>query len=165
MGTMARVLMAVLIVIAIGRPGEAIAARTLLADLMARPPAKPGTKPMSALALEACLRRAQELDRDGIAIDYEIAAIDREAAEALMLQKQINAELPILGDFDEPALNAFQGRVVRHQELTKKFHTEFPRYVEKQKAYDAAVAEFERYCAGRFAYDDLVATKLKLGLH
>jgi len=95
---MARVLMAALVAIAIGQPGEANAARTLLADLMARPPALPDTRPMSALALEACLRRAQELDRDGTAIDYEIAAIDREAAEALFLQKQINAELPSMGD-------------------------------------------------------------------
>jgi hypothetical protein len=141
---MARVLMAALVAIAIGQPGEANAARTLLADLMARPPAQPGARPMSALALEACLRRAQELDRDGTAIDYEIAAIDREAAEALFLQKQINAELPMLGNFDEPALNAFQRRVIRHEELTKKFHAEFPRYEERQKAYNAAVAEYER---------------------
>jgi hypothetical protein len=162
---MARVLMAALIAIAVSQPGVATAARTLLADLMARPPARAGTKPMSALALEACLRRAQELDRDGTAIDYEIAAIDREAAEALLLQKQINAELPVLGDFDEPALNAFQRRVIRHEELTKNFHVEFPRYERRQKAYDAAVAEFERYCAGRFSGDDLDSTKSKLGLH
>ena len=162
---MARVLMAALIATAIGQPGEATAARTLLADLMARPPALTGTRPMSALALEACLRRARELDRDGTAIDYEIAAIDREAAEALLLQKQINAELHVLGDFDEPALNAFQRRVIRHEELTKKFHAEFPRYEKRQKAHDAAVAEFERYCRGRFTRDDLDAVKLKLGLH
>jgi hypothetical protein len=161
---MARVLMGALIAIAIGQPGEAIAARTLLADLLARPPAQTGTKPMSALALEACLRRAQELDHEGIAIDYEIAAIDREAAEALMLQKQINAELPVLGNFDEPALNAFQRRVIRHEELTKKFHVEFPHYEQRQKAYDAAVAEFERYCAGRFTRGDLDAVKTKLDL-
>ena len=161
---MARVLMAALIAIAIGPPGEATAARTLLADLMARSPAQAGTKPMSALALEACLRRAQELDREGIAIDYEIAAIDREAAEALMLQKQINAELPVLGDFDEPALNAFQRRVIRHEELTKKFHAEFPRYEQRQRAYNTAVAEFERYCTGRFTPGDLDAVKAKLDL-
>ncbi len=161
---MARVLMAALIAIAIGPPGEATAARTLLADLMARSPAQTDTKPMSALALEACLRRAQELDREGSAIDYEIAAIDREAAEALMLQKQINAELPVLGDFDEPALNAFQQRVIRHEELTKKFHAEFPRYEQRQKAYDTAVAEFERYCTGRFTRGDLDAVKAKLDL-
>ena len=161
---MARVFMAALIAIAIGPPGEANAARTLLADLMARPPAQTGTKPMSALALEACLRRAQELDRDGMAIDHEIAAIDREAAEALLLQKQINAELPVLGDFDEPALNAFQRRVIRHEELTKKFHAEFPRYEQRQKAYDTAVAEFERYCTGRFTPGDLDAVKAKLDL-
>jgi hypothetical protein len=73
---------------------DANAARTLLTDLMARPSAGPDEPAMSALALEACMRRAQELDRTGIAIDYEIAAIDREAAEALFLQKYLSAELP-----------------------------------------------------------------------
>jgi hypothetical protein len=160
----ARVILAAVIATAFAHPDDANAARTLLADLMARPPAQAGTRPMSALALEACLRRAQELDREGIAIDYEIAAIDREAAEALMLQKQINAELPVLGDFDEPALNAFQRRVIRHEELTKKFHAEFPRYEHRQKAYDTAVAEFERYCTGRFTRGDLEAVKAKLDL-
>ena len=160
----ARVVIAALIATAFAHPDDANAARTLLADLMARPPAQAGTRSMSALALEACLRRAQELDREGIAIDYVIAAIDRDAAEALLLQKQINAELPVLGDFDEPALNAFQRRVIRHEELTKKFQAEFPRYEQRQKAYDAAVTEFERYCTGRFTRDDLDAVKTKLDL-
>ena len=72
---------------------DANAARTLLKDLMARAPAGADDPVMSELALEACVRRAQELDRTGTAIDYEIAAIDREAAEALLLQKQLNRPL------------------------------------------------------------------------
>ena len=110
------------------------------------------------------MHRAQELDRTGTAIDYEVAAIDREAAEGVLLQNQINAELPMLGDYDEPALNAFQRRVIRHEELAKKFQAEFPLYRQKQKAYDAAIAEFERICAGRFRPGDLEAIKSKLDL-
>ena len=157
------VLVATAFVLAFGF-NDANAARTLLADLMARPPAGSGESAMSALALEACMRRAQELDRTGTAIDYEIAAIDREAAEGVLLQNQINAELPMLGDYDEPALNAFQRRVIRHEELAKKFQAEFPLYQQKQKAYDAAVAEFERICASRFRPGDLEAIKSKLDL-
>ena len=159
-----RVLISALFALIFGHPDNALAARTLLADLMARPPVQAGGKAMSALALEACMRQAQELDREGTAIDYEIAAIDREAAEALFLQKQINAELEVLGGYDEAALNDFQRRVIRHEELTKKFHTEFPRYEARQKAYDVAVAEFESYCAGRFTPADLEAVKAKFGL-
>jgi len=110
------------------------------------------------------VRRAQELDREGTAIDFDIAAIDREAAEALWLQKRINSELPVLGDFDEAELKEFQRRVIRHEELAKKFQSEFPRYQEQQMAYDLAVAEFERYCAGRFTQTDLDAVKAKLKL-
>ena len=119
---------------------------------------------MSARALEACLRLAQDLDRSGTAIDYEIAAIDRETAEAMFLENQINAEIPALGGYDEPGLNAFQKRVIRHEELAKKFKAEFPLYQQKQKAYDAAVAAFDRDCAQGFTASDLSAVKAKLGI-
>jgi len=143
---------------------EANAARPLLVQLLARAPVAAGKPAMSALALEACLRRARELDATGTAIDYEIAAIDRETAEAMFLQNQINAEMPMLGGYDEPGLNAFQKRVIRHEELTKKFKTEFPLYQEKQKAYDAAVAEFDRDCAQGYTAGDLGTVKAKLGI-
>lgn len=142
---------------------DANAARTLLKDLMARAPAGADAA-MSELALEACVRRAQELDRTGTAIDYEIAAIDREAAEALLLQKQLNAELPVVQEYDEPALNEFQRRVIRHEELARKFQMEFPLYQNKQKAYDTAVDEFEHVCASRFRPGDLDAIRKKLDL-
>ena len=60
---------------------DAYAARPLLAELLARAPVKAGQPAMSPLALEACLLKARELDTTGTAIDYEIAAIDRETAE------------------------------------------------------------------------------------
>lgn len=119
---------------------------------------------MSARALEACLRQAQDLDRSGTAIDYEIAAIDRETAEAMFLENQINAEIPALGGYDEPGLNAFQKRVIWHEELAKKFKAEFPLYQQKQKAYDAAIADFDRDCAQDFTASDLSAAKAKLGI-
>jgi hypothetical protein len=143
---------------------EARAARPLLAELLARAPVRAGKPAMSALALEACLRRARELDTTGTAIDYEIAAIDRETAEAMFLQNQINAELPILGGYDEPGLNEFQHRLMRHEDLAKKFQAEFPLYQQKQKAYDAAVAEFDRDCGQGFTAGDLGAAKSKLGI-
>lgn len=158
-----RILLVTLFALVFGASG-ANAARTLLAELMARAPAEANAPAMSMLALEACMRGAQELDRKGTAIDYEIAAIDREAAEALLLQNQIDAELPTLGNYDEPALNEFQRRVIRHEELAKKFQAEFPLYQKKQKAYDAEVGEFDHNCAGRFRHGDLEAIKSKLGL-
>jgi hypothetical protein len=146
-------------------PGtSANAARTLLVEFMARAPADAGATAISALRLEACLRRARELDSTGIAIDYEIAAIDREVAEGMFLQNQLNAELSALGDYDEKALEDFQRRAVRHSELAKKFKAEFPLYQKKQRAYEAAVAEFEQDCAGRFNHSDLEVIKSKLDL-
>jgi hypothetical protein len=144
--------------------GKTEAARPLLAELLARAPAEAGKPAMSPLALEACLLKARELDRTGEAIDYEIAAIDREAAEGMFLQNQINAELPMLGGYDEAGLNDFQRRMIRHEELAKKFEAEFPRYQQKQKAYDAAVAEFDRDCGQSFGAGDLAAVKAKLGI-
>jgi len=143
---------------------EADAARPLLAELLARAPAAAGQPAMSPLALEACLRQARELDRAGTAIDTEIAAIDRLAAEGMFLQNQIDAELPMLGGYDEPGLNDFQHRLIRHEELAKQFQAEFPLYQQKQKTYDAAVAEFDRDCAQGFAASDLDAAKANLGI-
>jgi hypothetical protein len=68
----------------------------------------------------------------------------------------------MLGDYDEPAHNAFQRRVIRYDKLAKKFQAEFPLYQQKQKAYDAAVVEFERICASRFHPGDLEAINSKL---
>jgi hypothetical protein len=158
------ILMALVFVLAVCAT-DAHAARTLLKDLLARLPANPDEPVMSTRTLEACMRWAQELDRAGTAIDYEIAAIDREAAEALLLQKQLNTELPMVGAYDEPALNEFQRRVIRHEELAKKFQREFPRYQNRQKAYDAEVDEFEHViCASRFRRNDLDAVRTKLDL-
>ena len=143
---------------------EADAARPLLAELLARAPVEAGQPAMSPLALEACLRQARELDRTGSAIDTEIAAIDRHAAEGMFLQNQIDAELPMLGGYDEPGLNDFQHRLIRHEQLAKQFQAEFPLYQQKQKAYDAAVAEFDRDCGQGFTAGNLDAAKANLGI-
>jgi hypothetical protein len=143
---------------------EANAARPLLAELLARAPVDAGQPAMTSLALQACLRLARELDRTGSAIDTEIAAIDRLAAEGMFLQNQIDAELPMLGGYDEPGLNDFQHRLIRHEQLAKQFQAEFPLYQQKQKAYDAAVAEFDRDCGQGFTAGNLDAAKANLGI-
>ena len=143
---------------------EANAARPLLAELLARAPVEADKPAMSPLALQACLRLARELDRTGSAIDTEIAAIDRLAAEGMFMQNQINAELPMLSGYDEPGLNDFQHRLIRHEQLAKQFQAEFPLYQQKQKAYDAAVAEFDRDCGQGFTAGDLGAAKARLGI-
>jgi hypothetical protein len=139
---------------------EANAARPLLAELLARAPVDAGQPAMTSLALQVCLRLARELDRTGTAIDTEIAAIDRLAAEGMFLQNQIDAEL-MLGGYDEPGLNDFQHRLIRHEQLAKQFQAEFPLYQQKQKAYDA---EFDRDCGQGFTAGDLGAAKAKLGI-
>jgi hypothetical protein len=136
---------------------EANAARPLLAELLARAPVDAGQPAMTSLALQVCLRLARELDRTG-------TAIDRLAAEGMFMQNQINAELPMLSGYDEPGLNDFQHRLIRHEQLAKQFQAEFPLYQQKQKAYDAAVAEFERDCGQGFTAGDLGAAKAKLGI-
>ena len=107
---------------------------------------------------------ARRSSATGTAIDTEVAAIDRLAAEGMFLQNQINAEMPMLNGYDEPRLNDFQRRMIRHEELAKKFQAEYPLYERKQKAYDAAVADFDRDCARGFTAGDLSAAKAKLGI-
>ena len=144
--------------------GDANAARALRNELLARPPAAAGQPAMSGLALEACLRRADQLDVTGVTVDMEVSDIDRMAAEGMFLQRQIDAELPMVGDYDENALNAFQRQVIRHEEISKKFKIDFPAYQEHQQAYNDAVVEFERDCFGNFTASDLDAVKARLGI-
>jgi len=75
-------------------PTGANAARTLLAELLARAPTEAADTTMSALALEACVRRARDLDNPGTAIDYEIAAIDREVAEGFFCRTNFGINRP-----------------------------------------------------------------------
>ncbi len=119
---------------------------------------------MSRLALEACLLRAQELDRTGIALDYEVAEIDRLEAEGVFLERQLESEMPMLEGYDKAALKDYQDRVVRHEAIAKKFKNEYPVYKQRQKDYDAAVAEFTRDCTVAFSAADLAAVKAKLGI-
>jgi hypothetical protein len=155
--------LAVFVALSLGA-GEAQAARTLLADFLMRKPAGAGEPAMSRLALEACLLRAQELDRTGVALDYEVVEIDRLAAEGMFLERQLESEMSALGGYDEAALKDYQARVIRHEAIAKKFQSEFPDYAQRQKDYDAAVAEFSRDCATAFGAADLVAVKAKLGI-
>jgi hypothetical protein len=155
-------LLAFLLLFTLALPANA--ARPLLGEFLARAPAGAGEPTMSALALEACLRQARELERSGEAIDHYIAAIDREAAEGMFLQRQLDAEMPRLRDYDEAALTDYQRRVIRHETLAKKFQAEFPRYQQKQRAHEMAIAAFERDCAQAFTAGDLAAVKAKLGI-
>jgi hypothetical protein len=144
--------------------GPAQAARPLLAELMARAPAAEDAPAMSALALEACMTRAHTLDGEGAAVDAAVGAIDRLAAEDRFLKNQIRAEIAVVEGYDEAGLKAFQQRVIRQSEVTKKFEAELPLYQQKQKAYDAALVEFDRDCAQPFSARDLAAVKAKLGI-
>jgi hypothetical protein len=157
-----RRLLPFVLLLALAMPANA--ARPLLAEFLARAPATAGQPLMSPLALEACLRQARDLERNGEAVDYEIAAIDREVAEGMFLQRQLDAEMPMLRDYDEAGLKDFQRRVIRHEELAKKFQADFPLYQQKQRSYEAAVAAFERDCAQGFTASDLAAVRAKLGI-
>ena len=143
---------------------DAIAARVLVAELLARPPAAAGEPSMSALALEACLTRAIALDHTGLAVDGKVVAVDRLAAEGMFLQNQLDAEMPALNGYDEEALKDFQRRVIRHEDVAQKFRNDFAAYQKEQRSYDDAIAEFERDCSQRFSAADLATVKAKLGL-
>ena len=61
------------------------------------------------------------------------------------------------------AQREFEQRVIRHEELAKKFKAEFPHYEQDKKPMTTAVAEFERDCAGHFTVT-ISTHQSKLGL-
>lgn len=140
----------------------ALAARPLLAELLGRAPVPAGG--MSALALEACIIRARELEKAGLALDNEVAAMDRLAAEDRLLKNRINAEIGAVNDYDEAGIKAFQERVIRQSELNRTFEAAFALYRQNQNVYDTALNDFDRNCARPFTAADLAAVKAKLGI-
>ncbi len=103
----------------------AYAARTLLADFLKRKPAGAGELAMSRLKLEARLLRVQEADRTGVALDYQVAEIDRLAAEGVFLERQLESEMGALGGYDEAALKDYQARRPLLSD-SEKFQSNFP---------------------------------------
>ncbi|MEP7030823.1 MAG: hypothetical protein ABI830_07815 [Pseudolabrys sp.] len=144
--------------------GSAEAARALVNDLLIRPPAAAGKLAMDRAALEACLVRARDLDIVGVEVDGEVDDADHLAAEGLILQNRINAELPMVGGFDENRLKAFEARLRRRKELATKFEADFPVYQKHQQAYNDGVAAFERDCSNGFSANDLEAARARLGI-
>ena len=142
---------------------KANAARSLLTELTARPPAAAGAHAaLTADKLEACLRAARTLDTSGQALDAEISAIEQITAESMFLQFVINSQFATLNGADKTAVAEFEQRTRRHEELARKFKTDYPVYQQHKRDYDGKVAAFERDCAGDFDGRDLEAVKTKL---
>ncbi len=144
--------------------GLAVADSAFLARLLKRSPAALSEPAMSALALEACLKLAATLDRDGAKVASDGARIEKLTAERAALQNQINAELDQLSHYDSQQMAAFQRRVTRNDDVERELHSGGPAHEKESKAYDEAVAGFERSCSGSFRAGDLTAAKAELGL-
>ncbi|MGB7258700.1 MAG: hypothetical protein ACRECC_01460 [Pseudolabrys sp.] len=143
--------------------GDAEAARGLLPQLLARAPATGGGKAaLAADKLEACLRRARDLDKTGVALDEQMSDVQRTTAEAMFLQYQNNMQLPSLDSADDQAKTDLGLRMARHDELSQQLKSQYAAYQKRQSEYEIAVAAFERDCAGNFTRADLDAAKSKL---
>jgi predicted amidohydrolase YtcJ len=151
-----------ILLVALCAAEPALAARPLLSELLGRAPVTAGG--MSAPALEACVIRARELESAGFALDNDVSAMDRLAAEDRLLKNQINAEIGAVNGYDEAGIKGFQERVIRQGETSKKFEVAFAHYRQSQMAYDAALTHFDRDCARPFTAADLIAVKTKLGI-
>ena len=86
------------------------AARPLLAELLARAPVAAGKPAMSGSRWKLACASARELDLHRHRARLRDRGHRPEPAEGMFLQNQINAELPMLGGYDEPGLNDFQHR-------------------------------------------------------
>ena len=81
----------------------------------------------------------------------------------MFLQNQINAEMPMLGGYDEAGLNDFQRRMIRHEELAKKFQARIPALPAKTKRPTTPRSPTSTAIAGNgFTAGDLKAAKAKL---
>lgn len=143
-------------------PGEA--ARTLLAELLARTPAAPGTAALSAEALRICMTRARDLDGMGVTLDGGTAAVERMAMEDRLLKNRIAQEIAGVNEYTYAELIEFQKRVVHQSEFSHKLEREVSALRERQASYETDVAAFERDCALPFTAADRAAASEQLGI-
>ena len=143
--------------------GEAQALHTSLAQFLARASVETNAS-LNAEQVEACMRRARDLDRLGNELDMQMEAIQTASGQAMFLQYLNRAQLPRLDDADEDTRGEFAQRTVQHDALRRKLDADIPAYEKRSANYEAGVKTFDHECAGTFTVRDRDAAKAKLGV-
>jgi len=143
--------------------GEAQALHTSLAQFLARAPVEANAS-LSAEQVEACMKRARELDRLGNELDMQMEAIQTASGQAMFLQYLNRTQLPRLDDADQDTRSEFAQRTIQHEALRRKLDADVPAYEKRVANYEAGVKALDRDCAGTFTARDRDAAKAKLGI-
>jgi hypothetical protein len=143
--------------------GEAQALHTSLAQFLART-AVEANPSLNAAQVEACMKKAADLDRFGNELDMQMEAIQTASGQAMFLQYLNRAQLPRLDDANDGTRAEFAQRVGQHDALRRKLDADIPVYEKRLANYEAGVKALERDCAGTFTARDRDAAKAKLGV-
>jgi hypothetical protein len=143
--------------------GAAHALHTSLAQFVARAPVETNAS-LNAGQVEACMKRARDLDHLGNELDMQMEAIQTASGQAMFLQYLNRTQLPRLDDADDDTRAEFAQRMVQHDTLRRKLDTDVPAYEKRLATYEAGVKTLDRDCAGTFTARDRDAAKAKLGI-
>jgi len=155
---------ALLATLAFAAPAGAWVNRNLLRELLARPPAAPDSQPaLDAERLEACLRKARDLDRLANSLDQWMIVIQdtiSRVAYARGLENQPQLPRP---DRTEKQMRAeFEHTMAEVAEMQKTLDRDTKAYRVQLAVFNDGLKAYERDCAGSFRKDDLDAAKARL---
>ncbi len=138
--------------------------RNLLRELLARPPAVPGSQPaLDAARLEACLRSARDLDRLAVSLDQQMIVIqDTTSRVAYSRNLEDRPQLPRPDRTEDQMRAQFEHSITERAEMQKTLDRDTKAYRTQLARFNDGLTAYERDCAGSFRKDDLDAAKARL---
>ncbi len=123
-----------------------------------------GPDVLTVTQIEACVKRASELDRSvGILeartqqIEAESTAIDRTQAELQRAKLSVDT-------YSAASVNAYNAKLNQLRTRINVHNSNIPQAKFEQAAHNSAVASYNTDCAKKYYQDDMDSVKLKLGL-
>jgi hypothetical protein len=145
-------------------PADAWVNRNLLRELLARPPAAPGSQPtLDAARLTACLRRARDLDRLAGSLDQQMIVIqDTTSRVAYARSIENRPQLPRPDRTEKQMRADYEHEIAERAEMQKTLDRDTRAYDVQLARFNDGLGTYKRDCAGNFRKDDLDTAKAQL---
>ncbi len=138
--------------------------RHLLRELLARPPVAAGSQPtLGAAQLQACLRRARDLDRLAVSLDQLMIVIEDTTSRVAYSRNLENRPQLPRPDITENQMRAQnEHSIAERAELQKLLDRDTEAYRAQLTSFSDGVNAYERDCTGSYRKDELEAAKAQL---
>jgi hypothetical protein len=123
-----------------------------------------GPDTLTVAQLEACIKRATELDKSAGVVE---AVTDKLAAESSAIDRA-QAELTVAKDlvnrYSQPSVNAYNNKLDALNARINAHNNNVRQAKVEQTTHNLSVTLYNNDCAKRYYHDDMEAAKLRLGV-